>query len=342
MNKTFTVIIALVCGTMATVFASKYLSATQEAPGLAMTEIFVAVTDIEVGDQITPERIKLEQWPADRVPSGATGDLETLRDKFAKQRFYEGEAIMPVKLMDENWTEVPRSYRVVAMNASQSGISNLIQPGDRVDVNAFFQKNDLIPQSTTQTVLRGVRVYALDGDTQRREASERPQNVRNIQLLLHETETRAWELAQRLGDISLLVSNDGDQSEDDKASSEAFIAWLTELQDRHKEEESDDGGFANLLTPPAPAPVASAPKPVRPKGYKMIKHSGGQMVEYWIVPGQLPRLIGVVGETGDAASGGSPLTDSPATADTATASDDDPYSYLNGDSSPFYESDDQS
>ncbi len=44
--------------------------------------------------------------------------------------------------------------------------------GDRVDVMAYFNKSELIPRSMTKTVLMGVRVYALDGDTERKAADE--------------------------------------------------------------------------------------------------------------------------------------------------------------------------
>lgn len=336
MNKSFSVVVALVCGTLATVVASRWLTATEDGSGIPMTDIFVAVAAIDVGDEISPEKIKLEQWPSDRVPAGSTGDLAEIEGRFAKQRFYEGEAIMPVKLMDDNWTEVPKSYRVVAMNASDSGISNLIQPGDRVDVTAFFQKSDLIPQSISQTVLRGVRVYALDGDTQRRSASERPKNLRNIQLLIHEKETTAWELAQRLGEVSLLVSSDADNREDQNDAGAEFTSWLTELQNRREVEAQAKQTFEDFRRNPAPEPAMVAePVKKQPEGYKMIKHSGGSVIEYWIAPGQLPRKIGEVGESDD--SSGFPSNSSPSPSDALdSVSDDSQYSYLNGKDSPFF------
>lgn len=338
MNKSFSVVVALVCGTLATVVASRWLTAKEDGTGVAMTDIFVAVAAINVGDEISPEKIKLEQWPSDRIPVGSTGDLTLIEGRFAKQQFYEGEAIMPVKLMDDNWNEVPKSYRVVAMNASDSGISNLIQPGDRVDVTAFFQKNELIPQSMTRTVLRGVRVYALDGDTQRRTNSERIKNLRNIQLLIHEDETSAWELAQRLGEVSLLVSSDADNAEGRNEAGEEFTTWLSELQNRREVESQAKTTFENFRRNPAPEPVAlpAAPAVVeaKPEGYKMIKHSGGSMIEYWIVPGELPRKIGEVGDS-EGIETNSFVPES-SSASSAESSSHNQYSYLNGQNSPFF------
>ncbi len=90
-------------------------------------EIFVASVDINVGDEITPERIKLEQWPADKVPEGASGDLTTLDEKYAKQRIYAGEPIVPVKLMDENWQAVPKGFQTVGLSATGINIARVVQ-----------------------------------------------------------------------------------------------------------------------------------------------------------------------------------------------------------------------
>ena len=345
MNKSFSVVVALICGTMATVLASRWLNAKDEGSGIVMADIFVATTTIDVGDEITPDKIKLEKWPADRIPPGSTGDLPQLRGKFAKQRFYEGEAIMPVKLMDDDWTEVPRGYRVVAMRASGSGVADLIQPGDYVDVTAFFDKSSLIPQSTTKTVLSGLRVYALDGDTRRRRGNDRAKNLRNIQLLINEHDTAAWELANRLGEVTLLISNENDFSDDGSGSGQAFMDWLDELQNPEDGKPTIQDKFAHLYKASVqPKPV---PKPKRREGFKMIKHTGGQVIEYWIEKGQLPRQMGNLGgpnsnvafdesfvpTTGEAVSGSGDSYDE--------ASKESQYSYLNGEDSPFFKGEDQ-
>lgn len=328
--------------------ASRWLNAQSDGNSTPMAEIFVASVNIEVGEEITPEKMKLEQWPADRVPPGSSSELESLQGKFAKQRFYEGEAIMPVKLMDDNWTEVPRSYRVVAMRASDSGISNLIQPGDRVDVSAFFDKSDLVPQSTTRTVLRGVRVYALDGDTERRVGDERPKTLKNIQLLIHERETAAWEMATQIGKVSLLVSSEAASEDDNLAAGEDFVAWLGDLQDRQEQRGNPKERAVNY-EPRSSVALAPAPAPTKPEGFKMIKHSGGQVIEYWIEPGKLPRRMGEVGE-GDSSADSEPGFDEGFSTGEAVSGSGDRYdsaarqaqfSYLNGQTSPFFQNSEQ-
>ncbi len=105
-SKSLYLLVACICGSVAAVFASQWLNAQSGSGEGNKAEIFVASVDINVGDEITAERIKLEAWPTDKVPQGGSGDLTTLEDKYAKQRIYAGEPIVPVKLMDVNWNHV--------------------------------------------------------------------------------------------------------------------------------------------------------------------------------------------------------------------------------------------
>jgi len=331
MRKPIILLGALAVGFMAMVVANQWLKASTDQ-SVAMAEIFVATVAIDIGEEIKPEKIRLEPWPADKVPNGSTGDLATLEGKYAKQRFYAGEPLMAVKLMDENWTTVPTGYRVVAMPASSTNIANLVQPGDRVDVLAYFKQGGLIPQSLTKTVLMGVRVYALDGDTERRGTDDRPKNFSNIQLLIHEKDTSAWTYANELGRIRLSLGSDADYKNED-GSNEAgqkFLAWVEELQAAENAARDSRKNFSPLPTTSQDAAAVAAADEPDPKteGFIMRKHVEGRVQEYYIVPGKLPVLVGEAGESGEA---GDIIDDSP-----SIGPQEDAASYLNGDGSPFY------
>jgi pilus assembly protein CpaB len=342
-NKSIYLLLACVCGTVAAILASQWLKAQASNQGSGQTtEIFVATVAIDVGEKITPEKIQLEKWPADKVPQGSTGDLTSLEGKYARQQFYVGEAIMPVKLMNEDWSTVPKGFRVVAMKASDISIANLIQPGDRVDVMAYFAKGDLIPRSVTKTVLMGVRVYALDGDTQRKVGEDRPKTLRTIQLLIHEKDAEAWTYANELGNIRLSLGSDADYSNED-GSNEAgqeFLAWLDEYRSAQE--------ALSLAKPPTPSIAEEltstqdqrpAPKPE--EGFSMIKMVEGRMVEYWIVPGKLPVLRGEVGANSTEAASQTPqIEQNPS--DSSQSELVDEHGYLNGQDSPFFQESEES
>jgi pilus assembly protein CpaB len=315
-KKSLYLLVACVCGTLAAILASQWLKAQANQGAGSSTEIFVAAVAIDIGEAITPEKIRLEQWPSDKIPQGATGNFEVLEDKYAKQRFYVGEAIMPVKLMDDNWTTVPKGFSVVAMPANNVTIANLIQPGDRVDVMAYFTKSELIPRSMTKTVLMGVRVYALDGDMERRAGEDRPKTLRSIQLLIHEKDKDAWMYANELGKVRLSLGSDADYSSDD-GSNEAGVEFLAWLEDHRQKQEQGE-------TPRVRRNIKTDQN-----GFSMFKLVGDRMMEYWLVPGKLPVLLGEVGGEDMGPSGGG-------SGSTSTDADDD-YSYLNGTGSPFFQ-----
>jgi len=326
-NKSLYLLVACVCGSVAAVFASQWLNAQASRGQTNTAEIFVAAVDINVGDAITPERIRLEQWPADKVPEGASGDLETLEEKYAKQRFYAGEPIMPKKLMDENWEAVPKGYQTVGLSAAGINIASLIQPGDRVDVTAYFTKSDLIPRNIVKQVLMGVRVYSLDGDTQRRIGEDRPKSVRNIELLIHKNDVEAWTWANELGKIRLSLGSDADYSLED-GSNEAgteFLAWLEAQQERLASEDQPQVAAEPVLT-----------EQEKEEGFVMFKMVEGRMMKYLIVPGELPRMLGEVGGDQDKQEelGGD--------RDYEVSDDDNndnggEFGYLNGEDSPLYQ-----
>lgn len=340
-NKSFYLLLACICGTAAAVLAGQWLQAGPEE-GSNSTEIFVATVAIDVGEPITPERIRLEQWPSDKVPQGSTSNLEDLEGKYAKQRFYVGEAIMPVKLMDDNWTTVPKGYRVVAMKASDVSITNLIQPGDRVDVMAYFTKSELIPRSMTKTVLMGVRVYALDGDTQRRVGEERTKSSRTIQLLIHENDGEAWTYANELGKIRLSLGSDADYTTED-GSNEAgkeFLAWLDDHRKMQEEAAAAKEREAEMKRRSMTGPAVNKPSNDTPKrdenGFSMFKLVEGRMVEYWVVPGKLPVMVGEVGGEESSRSSSADLPEASPSENNSGDEEDGEYSYLNGKDSPFY------
>jgi len=341
-NKSLYLIVACVCGTVAAIMASQWLKAQANSQGTGTTaEVFVATVAIDIGEEITPEKIQLEQWPADKIPQGSTNDLTVLEGKYARQPFYVGEAIMPVKLMDENWSTVPRNYRVVAMKAADVSIANLVQPGDRVDVMAYFNRSELIPRSMTKTVLKGIRVYALDGDTERRIGDERPKQLRNIQLLIHENDAEAWTYANELGKIRLSLGSDADYSSEDGSNEagQAFLAWLEDHRKQQEEEarlaaEAEAQSKVRKVSRSNTTNNQPATEERDENGFSMLKMVEGRMVEYWIVPGKPPVEIG---QTGESTSGQTATPN-----EQTSATDEQPISslnYLNGEDSPFFEPD---
>ena len=347
-NKSIYLLLACVCGTVAAVLASEWLKAQGNQNTTSMVEIFVTTASIDVGEKITGDKLALERWPEDKVPEGVSKQLAEVEGKYAKQRLYEDEPIILAKLMDENWTSVPNGWKAVDMDASGLGIASSLQPGDRVDVVGFFEKSDFIPRSGSQTVFMGIRVFSIDGDTTRRTDDERGKPARYLQLLIPEKDKDAWSYAKELADIELHKASDQAHTLED-GSNEAAAAFLAMIENhrmelekeeerlRLEEEESARQKIETARQDREAArqqrqavvtvePVVAADKV---EGFTMFKLVEGRMLEYYIVDGKLPVLIGQVGA--EDAEPQKPMT---GTLPVQVQQDDDSQR-LNGNDSPF-------
>jgi pilus assembly protein CpaB len=195
----------------------------------------------------------------------------------------------------------------------------------------------------TKTVLMGVRVFALDGDSERKLGEDRPKNVRSIQLLIHKDDAEAWTYANELGKIRMAVGNDDDYKSNtaEDGSNLAAKDFVTWLEDHRRAKEEAIKAEAEREEP-APVMIAPAnPVPARKNGFEMLKYGqDGRLYKYWIEPGKLPQIIEFTDP--EASSGSSSAAATPATEPSgeplAPVDDrDEDYSYLNGEDSPFYQ-----
>ncbi len=114
-------IIALGCGTVASVGISQVMMEQKQGPTEAPTvEIFVAVKDIDVNTKLSPELFKLEKWPQNRVPDGAIFRVEDIKDRFVRQRMYPGEPISAASSTIRSSASTPRSPRATAFSTCPS------------------------------------------------------------------------------------------------------------------------------------------------------------------------------------------------------------------------------
>ncbi len=334
-NKSVFLLLACVCGTIAAIGVSQWMQAQNTgSPAIEMREIFVTTKAIDVAEEITAEKIRLEQWPADRVPEGSTSQLDEIDGQYARQRFYVGEPVMPVKLMnDTNGSSqtIPEGYSVVSMKADpENAVASLLRPGDRVDVMAYFTKSDMIPETMAKTVLRGIRVFAVDGRTQRVEGDENTKAARTISLLIRAGDAEAWTYASELGKIRLTLGNPGEyamQSDADSAANDAaeqFLAWLADHQQAQAERL-----VATSEEDRSPQAGESGEK--KTPGFKMLKMSNGTLTEYeWVADQVAPVVVSESEETPADQESDQVLPE---------ANDDQggDYSYLNGEESPFFQ-----
>lgn len=292
-----------------------------------MSEIFVAVQDIDIGEKFTAENIKLEPWPLDRIPTGAIRKLEDVEGMFSNQRLYAGEPLITRKVSSSagnSRRDIPRDFSVVSMQTDPaSSVATLVQPGDLVNVIGFFKKSEVIPQTMTQKILMGIRVYAVDGRKTREDAEEVGTPAKSISLLIHRKDEEVWAYANELGNVrlSLCHPDEYDDSADSLGPDEAgqeFLKWIAEYSKKEADAKTTE-----------PAEVVSFPSTPEPKGdepFRMTKITGNKMQQYELRDG-----IWMLVQSSDESD---PVDVAVEEAPPEVPAND--YSYLNGSDSPFF------
>ena len=307
----FLFIIAVGCGLVASIGVSQYMQPATGS-GVAVVEtanIFVAVTDINIGEKLDAQNVKLEDWPRDRIPEGAIRELADLEDRFPRQRLYVGEPILSAKLMDGNdrgspALTIPKGYRVYSVKVSvESSVSGMVQPGDRVDLLVFLRKSTEIPETGTRTILKDVNIFSVDGATERSvDADGKSVNVRTVSLLVKPEQAESVMLASELGRLSLSLRRPDDTSEQssDGETIQSLLGSDTDQpNDRRRNSDSEDSGFVGWLASQSTEPaveeqaaqassVAVGPEPewtmqvLTPNGYREFR---------WLDLNELPEEV---------------------------------------------------
>jgi len=325
--------LAGICGTVAAIGVGQWMQAQNGRGTIEMAEVLVTTKSIDAEEQISAEKLRLEQWPADKVPKGASADLTAFEGRYAKLPLFEGEPMLDQKLMDEKEDlVVPKGYTVVSLPAGNDGTVNLVRPGDRVNIRGFFTKGDMFARDTALDVLAGVKVYGIDGVTKFDDNAKRSRAARNVQLLIRKADIEAFDFAKQLGQISISLGSPSTGDKDIPAGQPSPDAksFLTDLQEYREEQErlrnlaeSDRGREETTVV---------SKKPRKPT-FRMTKMVNGRLIEYeWSSDDALPRVVNDTGPL-DSPQDSAGTEEATSEKDLRIPSSDD---YLRGNDSPFF------
>lgn len=276
------IIIALGCGLVASIGISQVLEQQTAAPvpQVEMENIFVALEDIDINEPITPEMVKLEPWPADKIPEGAIRELENVESRRPRSRLFTGEVILEGKLFGSDEDQgasklIPKGYRVQAIRVTaDSSVAGLILPGDRVDVLVYLQvvnqANRSQKKQMTRTILTNCRVFAVNEQIHREtDAQGNSIQAKTVSLLVTPKQAEILVLASKLGSLSLSL-RPPDESGDDEAGT-ADEATIRELlgETLNADPQQDDD--------PAPQPQMTKKNPSSNSFLDFLKNSQAAM-----------------------------------------------------------------
>ncbi|PQO42612.1 Flp pilus assembly protein CpaB [Blastopirellula marina] len=272
------IIIALGCGLVASIGISQVLEQQTAAPvpQVEMENIFVALEDIDINEPITPEMIKLEPWPADKIPEGAIRELENVENRRPRSRLFTGEVILEGKLFGSEEDRgasklIPKGYRVQAIRVTaDSAVAGLVLPGDRVDVLVYLQVTNQADRSQrkqmTRTILTNCRVFAVNEQIHREtDAQGNSIAAKTVSLLVTPKQAEILVLASKLGSLSLSLRPPDESGEDEAGTADE--ATLRELlgETQNADPQQDQK--------PAPEPAMAKKNPAGNSFLDFLKNS---------------------------------------------------------------------
>jgi len=207
-------VIALLAGTAAVVFASRWIQAQAGDKG----SIAVAAADVELGARLSPEMLKLVAWPSGSVPPGAFTETAVLSGRVIKSSLTRGEPVIEGKLAPAGTkgglsAVVAEGKRAMTVRVNDViGVAGFALPGNYVDIMVNTQnehaKNNDKNGAISKIVLERILVLAVAQEASRDET--KPKVVNAVTLEVTPGEAEHLDLARSVGTLSLVLRNQVD------------------------------------------------------------------------------------------------------------------------------------
>ena len=238
--------IAILFGLAAVVLASRWLL---RQPAASADRIVVADADVNLGQRLTPDMLKLAEWPKDSLPKGAYTDPAKLTGRVLKNSILRGDPISEAKLAPAGTLGglsalITEGKRAITVRVNDViGVAGFALPGNYVDIIVSTQK-ELAPtdkgreQSISKIVLERILVLAVAQEVGRDETKPRVVNAVTLEVTPEQAEN--LDLARSVGTLSLALRNQVDP----------------------QDAKTDGATKRSMLHEALPAEVVAAPKEV--------------------------------------------------------------------------------
>lgn len=211
-------LVALLAGLAAVVLASRWMM--QQSSG-SVTKVVVAGTDINLGQRLAPEFVKVVDWPRDSLPPGVLSDLKLIDGRVTKASVMRGEPILESKLTPVGTrgglsAVIAEGKRAITVRVNDVvGVAGFALPGSFVDIIVNTQKDQNRSEGTPQheqsiskIVLEKILVLAIAQEVNRDET--KPKVVNAVTLEVSPDEAEKLDLARSVGTLSLVLRNQVD------------------------------------------------------------------------------------------------------------------------------------
>ena len=208
--------LAIAFGLLAVLLASHWL--LRQAPA-GKGRIVVAASDVNLGQRLTPEMLRLAEWPAESLPQGALQDPATLAGRVLKTSVLRGEPLSEAKLAPAGTLGglsalITQGRRAITVRVNDViGVAGFALPGNYVDIIVSTQQDTgdrALPQSRniSKIVLERILVLAVAQEVGRDETKPRVVNAVTLEVTPEQAEN--LDLARSVGSLSLVLRNQVD------------------------------------------------------------------------------------------------------------------------------------
>ena len=212
--------ISVIIAIIAVVLASRWIS---HQGSLGTSKVAVVASDINPGTRLTPEMVKLADWPAGSVLKDSFTDPKQLENRVAKVSLQRGEPLTEAKLAPVGSTGglsavVAEGKRAMTVRVNDViGVAGFALPGNYVDI-LVSTKNDMrnqpnssdgsIDPSISKLVLERILVLAVAQESTPDQT--KPKVVNAVTLEVSPEQAEKLDLARSIGQLSLVLRNQVD------------------------------------------------------------------------------------------------------------------------------------
>jgi pilus assembly protein CpaB len=188
-------------------------SAAATTPSIPTKPVVVAATDLAIGAELKPSDLKVVEWPANSVPTGAISEPNELTGRGIVMPVIENEPILPMKLASKEAGAglppvIPPGLRAVSVRVNEViGVAGYVLPGTHVDVIATVNPSDKQSDMTSKVILTDVQVLAAGTKLEQDGEGNKPMAVSVVTLLVNPDESERLTLASGEGKIQLALRN---------------------------------------------------------------------------------------------------------------------------------------
>ncbi len=212
-RRAFTMMaLAIVLGLGAVAMASHFLLRQSQVKGV---RVVVATADVNLGQRLVPEMLKVADWPADSLPAGALRDPLALSGRVLKSSVLRGEPLTEAKLAPAGTLGglsalIAEGKRAITVRVNDVvGVAGFALPGNFVDILVSTQSgSNGAPQgeqAISKIVLERILVLAVAQEVSRDDTKPRVVNAVTLEVAPEQAEK--LDLARSVGSLSLVLRN---------------------------------------------------------------------------------------------------------------------------------------